>query len=302
MLMVTLRLAGIHPVVVFDGYSPIAKQRTKKRRASQREDNAAKLDQLTVALDAWTSAHGDATHMDPEQLSLLQSVTTAANQRIGNALVTDAVDPCAIEQRIQALKKSASNITHESVHMAKAICQVLCIPVYVARGEAETDLAIMLHQNRVDVVLTRDSDIFAYDVPKFMIDINVSKRTCTLVHMRDVYDMMNLTPATFRDLCIMCGTDYNDNIPGIGVSKALKLLKQHTTIEGILRATTMDCSCLSHVQVRDIFSVGASPTTPPLDKCCIKCAPPTEDLLAERTRLLVSIGVSRVSRELRGDI
>jgi flap endonuclease-1 len=38
----------------------------------------------------------------------------------------------------------------------------------------------------------------------------------------------------FIDVCILCGCDYCDTIKGIGPKTALKLVKEHGTIEAVL--------------------------------------------------------------------
>ena len=39
----------------------------------------------------------------------------------------------------------------------------------------------------------------------------------------------------FIDMCILLGCDYCDSIRGIGPKRAVDLIKQHRTIEGILK-------------------------------------------------------------------
>ena len=46
---------------------------------------------------------------------------------------------------------------------------------------------------------------------------------------------LGLTSDQFVDLCIMCGCDYCDKIPGIGPKTALKLIKKHGCLEEIVK-------------------------------------------------------------------
>ncbi len=41
--------------------------------------------------------------------------------------------------------------------------------------------------------------------------------------------------AQFVDLCILCGCDYCPSIRGIGPTTALKLIKRHKDLEGVLK-------------------------------------------------------------------
>jgi 5'-3' exonuclease len=46
---------------------------------------------------------------------------------------------------------------------------------------------------------------------------------------------LELTMDQFIDLCIMCGCDYANNIRGIGAVRALSLMKQHGSIEAVVK-------------------------------------------------------------------
>lgn len=46
---------------------------------------------------------------------------------------------------------------------------------------------------------------------------------------------LDLDHDQFVDLCILCGCDYTDTIKGVGPKIALRLLRQHTNIEGVIK-------------------------------------------------------------------
>ena len=46
---------------------------------------------------------------------------------------------------------------------------------------------------------------------------------------------LDLTMDQFVDLCILCGCDYCDSIKGIGPKSALKLIREHKTIEEVIK-------------------------------------------------------------------
>ena len=46
---------------------------------------------------------------------------------------------------------------------------------------------------------------------------------------------MKCLPFQFIDLCILLGCDYCDSIKGIGPKRAIDLVKQHKTIEDIVK-------------------------------------------------------------------
>jgi len=58
--------------------------------------------------------------------------------------------------------------------------------------------------------------------------------------MLQVLEELELTMDQFIDLCILCGCDYCDSIKGIGGQTALKLIRQHGSIESILENLNKD--------------------------------------------------------------
>ena len=52
--------------------------------------------------------------------------------------------------------------------------------------------------------------------------------------MKDVLSELGLTMNQFIDFSILCGTDYCTKIGGVGSGKAIKLIKEHKNIEGVL--------------------------------------------------------------------
>lgn len=43
-----------------------------------------------------------------------------------------------------------------------------------------------------------------------------------------------VTSSQFIDLCILCGCDYMEQMKGIGPKTALKLIKEHENLEGVM--------------------------------------------------------------------
>ena len=48
---------------------------------------------------------------------------------------------------------------------------------------------------------------------------------CTCVNHEKLLSLLSLNKSQFLDLCILCGTDYNKNLPKIGSFTAYKYIK-----------------------------------------------------------------------------
>jgi len=58
----------------------------------------------------------------------------------------------------------------------------------------------------------------------------------TVYDLKIILECLQFSHKEFIDYCILCGCDYCDRIPGIGGIKALKLLKQHGSVQDIVRS------------------------------------------------------------------
>ncbi|XP_076933628.1 flap endonuclease 1-like [Bidens hawaiensis] len=80
-------------------------------------------------------------------------------------------------------------------------------------------------------------DSLTFGAPKFLrhlMDPSSRKTPVMEFDVSKVLEELSLTMDQFIDLCILCGCDYCDNIRGIGGQTALKLIRQHGSIESIL--------------------------------------------------------------------
>lgn len=91
-----------------------------------------------------------------------------------------------------------------------------------ANYEAEALCSYLCRTKVVDAVLTEDSDCLAYLCPLTVFHYGTD--TQQVVCINKVLQGLELTPEEFQQLCIYCGNDFNDRIPGIGPVKAYKLL------------------------------------------------------------------------------
>jgi 5'-3' exonuclease len=57
---------------------------------------------------------------------------------------------------------------------------------------------------------------------------------------------LGLNQEQLRELCVMCGCDYNTNIPKVGPKKSYEVIKKYGTIDEFVKQTSTDVSCLNH--------------------------------------------------------
>nr|XP_022912550.1 exonuclease 1 [Onthophagus taurus] len=136
--------------------------------------------------------------------------------RLGNVLEARKY----LSQSIDVTHKMALNLIKE--------CREKGIDCIVAPYEADAQLAYLNISKIVDFVISEDSDLtlFGCNQILFKMDINGNG---VLVNADKLNDCMKLRSDKFsfdkfRYMCILSGCDYLDNLPGVGLKKALKFI------------------------------------------------------------------------------
>lgn len=193
-----------------------------------------------------------------------QSVSENHQQRVSSILKIDVddvdhdVDFTNARSLIKELNKLEDRVENQAakvdmgvVEMAKRLVIALGIPHLTAYGEAEALCASLALHHYVDGVLSRDTDSLVYGTPLFVCDFKQDVFTWTT--LKEILDALDMTHAQFVDFCIMCGCDYNTNIPAIAAGNAYKKIKEYGSIESYLKTEDKDGTCLRYKRCREIF-------------------------------------------------
>ena len=111
-------------------------------------------------------------------------------------------------------------------------CTSLGCSHLTADGEAERHCVEMENCGSVDAIVSDDTDVLALGCRHML--LRVSSSHCQLVDGQVVRDALEMTTPTFRDFCILCGTDVNDRMSRVGPVTAFKLLQSQGSLEGVL--------------------------------------------------------------------
>ncbi|KAF4353943.1 hypothetical protein G4B88_020626 [Cannabis sativa] len=206
----TIRLleAGIKPVYVFDGKPPEMKKQELAKRYSKRADATEDL---------------------------------AAAMESGN------------KEDIEKFSKRTVKVTKQHNDDCKRLLKLMGVPVIEAPSEAEAQCAALCKSGKarkssifliifcttfnVYGVASEDMDSLTFGAPRFLrhlMDPSSRKIPVMEFEVAKILEELNLTMDQFIDLCILSGCDYCENIRGIGGLTALKLIRQHGSIENIL--------------------------------------------------------------------
>ena len=125
----------------------------------------------------------------------------------------------------------------------------------ISNSEADNLCAYLVKYGYAFGVWTIDSDMFAYNVPLVIYNIREDEGDLIALgtYSSDIYKKLNLTPSEFIDFCILCGTDYNKGIKGIGVITAYNLITNYKTLDDILTLYPDSNLINEYINIRNKF-------------------------------------------------
>lgn len=141
-------------------------------------------------------------------------------------------DPKIFKKIINKRQTYQTFVGNQDYETLKKICKIFNISVFDSPGEAETSCCSMIRSGCADAVITKDSDVLAYKgIMEFYDDIDVTTSTAVRYDKSTFLSENKISEKSFIDFCIMCGTDYNVPIKGIGPAKAFKMLCENKNVE-----------------------------------------------------------------------
>lgn len=222
--------AKVIPVSVFDGKAPELKTITQAARRGKYDHGMDKINRLRRIGKLLTNDLE--MELGDDDLVFLRDGFPKPIATIGNLL-----------DRLKTELKASIQVTPEDRAKLWNVLETLGLPCVQAPSEAEFLCSQLCLQRQVASVVSKDSDCLMYYCP-----ILITKVTYLGGHIvpkppqgelylfDDILKITELTPSAFKDFCIMCGTDFNDNSPGVGPAGNFTLIKTFGSIKNIIKA------------------------------------------------------------------
>ncbi|GAB4848234.1 Elongation of fatty acids protein 2, variant 2 [Ancistrocladus abbreviatus] len=141
------------------------------------------------------------------------------------------------KEEIEKFSKRTVKVTKQHNDDCKKLLRLMGVPVVEAPSEAEAQCAALCKSGKVYAVASEDMDSLTFGAPRFLrhlMDPSSKKVLVMEFEIEKTLVELELSMDQFIDLCILSGCDYCDSIRGIGGQTALKLIRQHGSIENIL--------------------------------------------------------------------
>jgi flap endonuclease-1 len=138
-----------------------------------------------------------------------------------------------------------SKLDQPMIDDAKRLLSLMGVPYVQAPGEGEAQAAFIALRGDVWAASSRDYDSLLFGSPRLVRYLTISGREFLpskgisrplkpeLIELASFLGHHTITREQLVDLAIMIGTDLNEGIRGIGPKTALKLVKQHGSLENL---------------------------------------------------------------------
>ncbi|KAK9749764.1 hypothetical protein RND81_02G148400 [Saponaria officinalis] len=141
------------------------------------------------------------------------------------------------KEGIEKFSKRTVKVTRQHNEDCMRLLGLMGVPVVEAPSEAEAQCASLCKNGKVYAVASEDMDTLTFGASIFLrhlMDPSSKKIPVMEFEMAKILEELSLTMDQFIDLCILSGCDYCNNLRGIGGVTALKLIRQHGSIETML--------------------------------------------------------------------
>ena len=140
----------------------------------------------------------------------------------------DAIEVARLEAHTQRLTDTIQETTRE-------LFDRLDVPYIEAPAEGEAQAAYMNRTGAVDYCGTEDYDALLFGAPLTLRQLTSSGEP-ELMDFEATLEEHDVTWEQLVDIAILCGTDFNEGVSGIGPKTALKEVKERGDIWAVLEA------------------------------------------------------------------
>lgn len=140
---------------------------------------------------------------------------------------------------LDRMNRRTVRATRQHTEECQRLLRLMGVPVVQAPCEAEAQCAALVRQGHAYAAGSEDMDTLTFGTPILLRHLTFSearKMPISEIHLAPVLEGLAMDVDQFIDLCILLGCDYCDSIKGIGPTRAVALLRQHGSIEGVLAA------------------------------------------------------------------
>ncbi|KAL2444430.1 Flap endonuclease 1 [Exophiala dermatitidis] len=140
-------------------------------------------------------------------------------------------------EEVEKFSRRTVRVTREHNEECRRLLKLMGIPYIIAPTEAEAQCAVLARAGKVYAAASEDMDTLCFNAPILLRHLTFSeqrKEPIQEIHLDKTLEGLGMDRTQFIDLCILLGCDYVDPIPKVGPNTALKLIREHGTLEKVV--------------------------------------------------------------------
>lgn len=141
-------------------------------------------------------------------------------------------------EEVEKFTRRLVKATKQHSEDCKTLLTLMGIPHFDAPCEAEAQCAALVRAGKAFAVGTEDMDALTFGANVLLRNLSFSEARKMPIRefaLDKALAELEMTMPEFIDLCILLGCDYCDTIRGIGPHRAITLIKQHRSIDEVLK-------------------------------------------------------------------
>lgn len=167
------------------------------------------------------------------------------------------------EEYAKKYAQASARVDEFIIESSKKLLSYMGIPFVQAPSEGEAQAAHMVKKGDADFVGSQDYDSLLFGSPKLARNLAITgKRKLPgkniyvdvnpeIISLEENLKKLGITREQLVDIAILCGTDYNEGIKGIGAKKAYNLIKTYKDVFRALKSINAEIENLE--AIRDFF-------------------------------------------------
>jgi flap endonuclease-1 len=208
---------------------------------------------------------GDPHELKADELAARRKSKESAAKKASRAASDgNTIEAARFEARTQRIDSA-------TIQTTKQLLDRFGIQYCTADGAGEAYAAALARSGEVDAVISDDYDCLLFGAPRTIRNFTSSSKPLECLSLSETLSELELTHEQLVDVAILCGTDYNPGITGVGPATAVSGIQTHKNIQRFLDKRD---ETIEHVtQIQEIFLTEASgdsvskttQTTPDID-------------------------------------
>ena len=172
---------------------------------------------------------GGVTELKDDEVEKRREQREKAEKQLEEAEAAgNAIEAARLSARTVRLTETIQETTRELLNL-------LDVPVIDAPAEGEAQAAYMNKRGDVDFVGSEDYDTLLFGAPRTLRELT-SKGHPELMELAATLETYDITYEQLVDVAMLCGTDFNEGVRGIGPKTGIKLIKEHGDLFAVLEA------------------------------------------------------------------